>query len=259
MPTKVVFFKKESFKDAVLFTGLPGIGLVGKICVDYLLKEFKAKKIATVFSDSFPPSVHTKNSIVNLIQDEVYAFESEGKPYLFLAGPVQPSLDISAGSSQEHYEFASTLVEAAKHIGVKKIFTLAGISIGEKRMEREPRVIVAATNEKMLEWFKEVGAKADKKEGLISGAAGLILGIAKEHGIEGACLMGETNANLIYGDHGAAKKVVELLAKRFGFKVNMKDLEEESKKIEAAFKQLAEQFEEPEEEEDLKHGPSYVR
>ena len=91
MPTKVVFFKKESFKDAVLFTGLPGIGLVGKICVDYLLKEFKAKKIATVFSDSFPPSVHTKDSIVNLIQDEAMQlqqnyiswksrFLSEGSP-----------------------------------------------------------------------------------------------------------------------------------------------------------------------------------
>lgn len=258
MPTKVVFFKKQSFKDATLFTGLPGIGLVGKICVDYLLKEFKAKKITVIFSDSFPPSVHTKASLVSLIHDELYSFKFEGKNFLFLAGPVQPSLDMQAGSAQEHYEFASTIVEAAKQIGVTQIFTLAGINIGGKRLEKKPGVIVAATNEKLLSWFKEVGAKSDKKEGLISGAAGLILGIAGEHGIEGACLMGETNANLIYGDHGSAKKLVELIAKRFGFKVNMKDLEEESKKIEAAFKQLAEQFEQPEEEES-KHGPSYVR
>ncbi len=257
MPTSVMFLKKESFKDAVLFTGLPGIGLVGKISVDYLLKQFKARKIALIFSDSFPPSVHTKSGLINLIHDELYAFKFDKKDYLFLVGPVQPSLDARIGMGQEHHEFAATLVKAVEGIGVKKIFTLAGINIGNKRMEKEPGVIVAATNKNLLAWFKEVGAKSDKKEGLISGAAGLLLGIAKERGLEGACLMGETNSNLIYGDHGSAKTLVEMLVKRFGFKVDMTDIVEDSKNIESAFKQLAEQFEQVD-EEDTSY-PSYVR
>jgi uncharacterized protein (TIGR00162 family) len=258
MATNIVFLKKPNFKNAVLVTGLPGIGLVGKISVDYLLKQFKAEKIALVFSDSFPPSVHTKAALINLIHDELYAFTFEGKHYVFLAGPVQPSLDFRVGSAMEHYEFASKIVEVAKKIGVKKVFTLAGINVGGKRLEREPGVIVAATTKELVEWFKEVGAKADKKEGLISGAAGLILGIAKENGMQGACLMGETNAELVYGDHGAAKKLVELLVKRFGFKVDMRGIEKESKEIESAFQQLAQQLEQPE-KDDSEGSPSYVR
>ena len=258
MATNIVFLKKPKLSNAVLLTGLPGIGLVGKISVDYLLKQFKAEKIALVFSDSFPPSVHTKNALIELIHDEVYTFKFKGRDFVFLAGPVQPSLDFRVGSALEHYEFASKIVEVAKTMGVKQIFTLAGINVGGKRMEKQPRVVVAATSKELISSFKELGAKADKKEGLISGAAGLILGIAKENGIEGACLMGETNANLVYGDHGSAKKLVELLVKKFGFDIDMKDIEKESKEIEKAFTQLAQQLEQPE-DDDSKSSPSYVR
>ena len=112
--------------------------------------------------------------------------------------------------------------------------------------------------EKLLEEFKAAGAKSDKKEGLISGAAGLILGVAMQYGIEGACLMGETNARLVYGDHGAAKKLIELLVKKFGFRVDMQSIEREAKNIEETFQKLARQFEEVEEKMPA-DGPSYVR
>ncbi len=258
MVTRVVFVEDKKMGSPVMFTGLPGIGLVGKITVDYILKQLKAEKVADIYSDSFPPSVHTKEAVVELIRDELFAVEYDGKEFLFLAGPVQPALDLRTGSAAEHYDFAEKIVEAAKKLGVKQIFTLAGINIGDKRMGKQPGIVIAATNRGLLGEFKELGAKADKKEGLISGAAGLILGVAMQHGIEGACIMGETNAKLIYGDHGAAKKLIELIVKKFGFKLDMKDIEKETRNIEKAFEQLAKQFEEPEEKMP-KEGPSYVR
>ncbi len=258
MPTRVVFLKKKKVSSPVLFVGLPGIGLVGKICVDYFLKQLKTEKIAEVYSDSFPPTVHTKEGQIELITDQLYYFRQGGKNFLFLAGPVQPSLDFRSGGSEEHYNFAEVIIEAVKALGVKQVYTLAGINIGDKRMEKEPDVVVAATSKRLLEEFTALGAKSDKKEGLISGAAGLILGIGMQHGIEGACLMGETNAKLVYGDHGAAKKLIELLVKKFGFKVDMQAIEREAKNIEEAFQKLAEQFEEVEEKLPPE-GPSYVR
>ncbi|MFH1256075.1 MAG: PAC2 family protein [Candidatus Diapherotrites archaeon] len=246
MGTKVRFFKEVKFSHAVLFTGLPGIGLVGKIAVDYLLKQLKAKKVAEIWSDSFPPSVHTQSGLLDLIKDEIYHVHHEGKDFLFLAGPVQPSLDVRMGSMSEHYEFAEAIVNAIAEKGVSEIYTLAGINVGEKRMVLEPKVIVAASSDKNLKEWKALGAVSDKPEGLISGAAGLILGVAKEKGLEGACLMGETNARLIYGDHGAAKKLIELLIQRYGFKVDMSKIKKESQAIEKAFTQLSKQFEEPE-------------
>ena len=258
MATKIVLLKNKKFSNATLFTGLPGIGLVGKICVDYLLKQLKNEKIGEIISDSFPPAVHTKDAIIELIKDEFFSYSSKGNDFVFLAGPVQPNLDARMSTGQEHYEFAEKIVEAAKALGVKRIVTLAGINVGDKRMETEPRAISARTSQKILDEFSAAGAVPGKAEGLVSGAAGLILGIAKENGLEGACLMGETNVRLVYGDHGAAKKLLEILVKKFGFKIEMGSIEKEAKSIEQAFKQLAKQFEEVD-EKPSEESPSYIR
>ncbi len=247
MPTKILVMKKLPITKATLLVGLPGIGLVGKISIDYLLKEMKAEKIAEVLSDSFPPSVHTKNSKIFLIKNEIFYYNYKGKDFLFLAGPVQPALDMKLGSSQEHYEFAETLVNFFKASGVIEIVTLAGVNIGDKRLNEKPKVIVAGTDDALIKTWVDLGAKEDKKEGLISGAAGLIVGLGKLHGIDGVCLMGETNAQLIYGDQGSAKSLVELLCKKFGFKVKMKLLDKDAKQIEKAFKDLTQQLEAVEE------------
>lgn len=262
MATQIKIVSKKKLKNPVLFTGLPGIGLVGKICVDYLLKQFKPERIAVVVSDSFPPSIHTQNGLIELIQDELVHCKIAGKDYLFLAGPVQPYLDARTGSSQEHYEFSESILKAAKALGVKQVFTLAGINIGDQRLTKEPHVIVSATSKKLLDEFKKAGAFPSEHDGLISGAAGLLLGLGKGHGMEGACLMGETNASLVYGDHGAAKKVLELLSIKFGWKIKMEAIDQESKNIEKAFTQLAKQIEEQQQSVSDKPGPgglSYVR
>jgi len=50
--------KNIQFKDAILIAGLPGIGNVGKVAVDFLIDGLKAKNVATLFSFSLPHSVH---------------------------------------------------------------------------------------------------------------------------------------------------------------------------------------------------------
>ena len=261
MQTTVEFvWKKKKLNKPVLFTGLPGIGLVGKIAVDYMLKQFKAKKIANVYSDSFPPSVYIEDGVLELIRDELLLYRFKNRDFLFLAGPVQPALDVRFSSLRDHYEFAETIVKTAKALGVKEIYTLAGINIGEARMHRNPNVVIAATDKKILEEFKELGAKINVRGGLISGAAGLILGIGKKRGIKGACLMGETSDKLIYGDHGAAKKLLEILVKRYGFKINMQAIAKEARNIDRAFKQIvAELSARREEIPQLEESPTYVR
>ncbi len=256
-----VWKRKRKLKNGVLFTGLPGIGLVGKIAVDYMLKQFKPKKIANIYSDSFPPSVHVANGLAELIKDELYLYRFKGRDFLFLAGPVQPALDVRYASMHDHYEFASKIVDAVIAIGVKEIYTLAGINIGDARLKRKPRAIVAASDRELLKEFKKLGAKTDMKNGLISGAAGLILGIAAKRGLRGACIMGETSDKLVYGDHGAAKRVLELLIKKFGFELDMNAIAEEAKNIEETFRQIAMELAsqaKQEREEDLQR-PSYVR
>lgn len=262
MPTSITLLKKKKMHDAVCFTGLPGIGLVGKIAVDYMLKQIKAEKIAEIHSDSFPPSITTFNGVTDLIKNEIYYFKFKKKDFLFIAGPVQPSIDLRMASGKEHYEFSESIVLGLKQLKVKEIYTLAGLNIGDKRIKTSPNVVVAATDEKTLKSFKLLGCKPATGEGLVSGAAGMLLGMARRHGLKGACLMGETSSKLVYGDHASAKKVIELLVKKFKFKINMKNIEKESKNIQQAFSLLVKQLEsQPKEGEDSEsnENPTYVR
>ncbi len=245
MATTIKFSGSKRFKDAVLLTGLPGIGLVGKIAVDYMIRQLKPEKIAEIHSDFFPPSVQTTNGIVELIKDELHHISMDGQDFVFLSGPVQPALD-GRGPMDEHFEFSREIIRSLKGRGVVELCTLAGINVGEKRMVAEPGVVVACTGKKKLDEWKKLGAISERPVGLISGVAGLLLGLGKEEGLDGTCLMGETNARLVYGDPGAAKSVVELLIKKYGFSIEMKEMEKESKEIEKAFAQLSKQIDEPE-------------
>ncbi len=244
MATTITFSSGRRFRNAVLLTGLPGIGLVGKIAVDYMIRQIKPEKIAEIHADFFPPSVQTNNGLVELIKDELHYASLNGQDFVFLSGPVQPALD-GRGPMDEHFEFSRAIICTLKERGLGEVCTLAGINVGEKRMLGEPGVVVACTGKKKLEEWKKLGATSERPIGLISGVAGLLLGIGKEEGVDGSCLMGETNARLVYGDPGAAKAVVEMLIKKYGFTIEMREMEKESKEIEKAFAQLSKQIDEP--------------
>jgi proteasome assembly chaperone (PAC2) family protein len=59
------------------------------------------------------------------------------------------------------------------------------------------------------------------------------------------------------GDHGSAKALLELLIKKFHFKLNLQELGKEAKNIEEAFQKLTQQLKEQVEQDNPKL--SYVR
>ncbi|MFH0970196.1 MAG: PAC2 family protein [Candidatus Diapherotrites archaeon] len=256
MSTQVLLYEKPPSKEGIVFIGLPGIGLVGKIVVDYLVKELKPKKIGDILSDSFPPAVITKAGIADLFKDHVYYLKQDGKSYYFVAGPVIPNWDQGA-TIVDQYDFSRTLVAAFKELKINSICTIAGLNVGEERMKITPHVIGAATDKATLEQWTKRGIKPSA-EGTIFGHAGLLLGIGKMQGIPGVCLMGETSARLVYGDPGACKAVLDLIAKTFGFKLKMDKMDAEAKEIEKAFQKLSETMQADEKGDHGLHLP-YVR
>lgn len=264
MVTKIDVKKQQKLRNPVMLVGLPGIGLVGKIAVDYLLNELKPKAnvYATIVSDTSPPAVHAKSSMLELISDYVYLFKGKSRDYLFVAGPVQPNLT-SALNSQEHYEFSEKIADFAKKQGVKEIYTFAGLNIGEKRLKQNPRVLAVASD-------KETKEKLNKKkinnvifddtqgDTLISGVAGLLIGIAYyNYKIPGCCFMGETDQKLIFGDQGSARAVVGVICEFFNFKVDMKKINTQAKKIEESFTEIQEKIKELQKKKE--EPVSYIR
>ncbi len=234
--TTVKLFKKPKLKKPIMVEGLPGLGLVGKIATDHMIKELNAKKFAELYSPHFPPQVVIKpNGIVDMMKDEFYYWKGKRHDIIFIAGEHQ------ANNPFAHYEVADAIVDVAKRNKVKTIYTLGGYGVGY--LSKKPKVFAAVTNEKLVPKIKKAGATFDKM-GAIVGAAGLLIGLGKLRGIDGICLMGETHGQII--DARAAKAVLDVLGKLIEPKVNTRELESRAKEIEKMVEKSIRKVETPE-------------
>jgi len=193
----------------IFVQGLPGLGNVGKIAAELLIKFCGAKPFAEFYSPSFPDyvSVNAKG-ICRLPRYEFYAAPMERNDFVIMTGDTQPSFeDVVA-----HYEICSEILDFVEKLGCSFIVTVGGVPLAEEKAQ----VYVAATSPRLAAEFMEKGAVIYSK-GRIVGAAGLTLALAKEHNIDGICLLGATTG--FRADRGAGFAVFKFLMKAFGNEV----------------------------------------
>ncbi len=234
-----------------VLVGLPGIGRVGHVAAAYLINKSNATPVAQFTSPYFPPQVVVEHGILRLLSNTLYYVDSE-EPYFVLTGDTQ----VVGSAPSEFYEYVLDFLEFFKGLGVKEIYTMAGIDRGPARWSGSPGVVVAATEKEILDRFVELGAKVDES-GAISGAAGLLLGLGAQQGYRGACLMGETSTQLtMHGDPGAAFAVLSLLDKYMPLGVDLSELEDAAHK----FDEILHRMTAPPEQEPKPPEPSdYIR
>ncbi|MBI5158519.1 proteasome assembly chaperone family protein [Candidatus Micrarchaeota archaeon] len=230
--TVIVERKTVKLRKPVLIEGLPGIGLVGKLAAEHLLRELKAEKIADLYSPHFPHQVlMKKNGTIRMLKNKFYAWKNpkkDGHDLLILIGDVQPI------TSESQYEVCSVILDYFEKMGGKTMYTLGGYGIG--KTSDKSRVFGCATHKEIIAEYKKHGLVFGETNGSIIGAAGLLLGLGKLRGMNGVCLMGETHGG--YVDAKSAQHVLEVLAKIIDVKVSMVKLVERAKESEKFMKKM---------------------
>ncbi|HJJ29201.1 MAG TPA: PAC2 family protein, partial [Methanocorpusculum sp.] len=165
----------------VCIAGLPGVGHVGKLVVDHLVREFHAVKVAEFTSTLFPPQMYLdENAVLRLPRNEIFFCHPEGGPaMLLLAG------DCQSTSPEGHYIMAQAYVKVFGLLGVRRVFTLGGYGVGV--MVEHPRVLAALSHSRLKDVVLAAGAVLNRDEpvGGIIGACGLIVTLGREAGMEG--------------------------------------------------------------------------
>ena len=228
--------KIPKLKNPMLIEGLPGIGNVGKLAVEHLVDNIKASKFAELYCKDFPPQVFiNSDGTTDLVKNEFYYWKAKKKTQRDL---VLLTGDYQGLSSQGQYELVEKILDTIEEIGVKDMITLGGYGLGYEI--KTPKVLCATTNKNLVKQMKKFGAVFKKNEpgGGIVGASGLLLGLGKLRGFEGACLMGETPGYLV--DPKSAKAVLKILMKITKIDVKLDALEEKAKEIEQIAQQLKE-------------------
>lgn len=253
METTIKQLEKPRFKKPVLVEGLPGIGNVGRIAAGYLVSELKMKKFAELYSPHFLPLVIIHDdSVSHMLKNEFYYYRGKNRDVIILTG------DTQSISPEGHYEICEKILGFAQKLGVTDIITLGGFAEG--RIVDEPRVIGSVNDKKLLKTYEKYGIDFGKEHsiGTIVGASGLLIGLGKMYNMDGVCLMGETIGLPLITDPKAADKVLQVLAKILGVKIDLsrlektiKEMEEGIKKTEKIHKKILQEMPKP--KEDIKY------
>ncbi|MGA2309147.1 MAG: proteasome assembly chaperone family protein [Candidatus Bathyarchaeia archaeon] len=217
--TVIKELKKVDLNNPILVEGLPGLGLVGKIAIRYLVKWLKAEKLAYIYSPHFPYFVLVnKKGNVRLLRGTFYFWKNKNRKndLVLFTG------DSQAQTIEGQYEISNSILNFARKCNVKTIITIGGY-----RMEAtdKPKVVAAATSQELLNKAQQAGAEISPTGSPIVGTAGLILGLSHFKKIDALCLLGETRGYL--PDPKSAKSVLEVLQSLLGFEVSLSGLDEE--------------------------------
>lgn len=216
--------------DAVLIEGLPGIGNVGKVAVDFMIDELKASKVLDLFSYSLPHSVFiNEKNLVDLPAISIYHVRLRGsrKNIIFISGDIQPI------NEEACYEFCDEVLQLVKGFGAKEVVTLGGIGLSE--IPKSPRVYITGTAPAIVRKYAKDTKAITRLYGVVGpivGVSGVMLGMAKRNRMKGVSLLAETYGHPMYLGMKGAREILKILVKRLSIRISMKELNREIEKIE---------------------------
>ncbi|PIN76983.1 hypothetical protein COV17_00005 [Candidatus Woesearchaeota archaeon CG10_big_fil_rev_8_21_14_0_10_36_11] len=228
---------KESTKvpklhNPLFIEGLPGIGNVGKIAVDFLIEEFNAKKVCSFFSYKFPHSVFVnEENLIEMPKIELYYKKFSGKKtkrdLLLLTGDIQPIDEESC------YTFCEEILTIMKQYGSTELITTGGI--GLQTMPEKTKVYCTGNDTTLIkEYMKKMGIKENifGVVGPIIGVSGILLALGKRRNVKGVSLLAETFAHPMYVGIKGAKEILRVLEKKFAFGINIDKMSKEIVELE---------------------------
>jgi proteasome assembly chaperone (PAC2) family protein len=228
---------KPKLKSPNLIAAWPGISNVATIVGTYLGRKLDFKDLVDI-NDSyfFDPIGITVRS--NLIEDPqfprsrfYYYKNKEGKKDLILfMGDDQPS--------SKSYELSNLVIDVAQRFQVSRIYTCAA-ALTRIHHTEQPRVLAATTSHAVAEDIKPhnlvMGGNLQ-----ISGLNGLLLGVAKERGLDGLCLLGEVPSySSRMPNPIAALAIINVLTKMLDIEVDTLELVEQASAAKSRMKQVA--------------------
>jgi len=228
---KTVIIERDSIQleNPDLIEGLPGLGMVGRIAVKYLVKKLKAKPFAHLYSPHFPyyVIVNSKGNIRLLRGVFYYWRNQQNRDLILFTG------DSQAQTIEGQYEIAAKIADYAKSKGVSLIITLGGY---RKEVEGSPKVYAVSTSRELLEKALKAECMKSPSGNPIVGIAGILLGIARFKGLNALCLLGETKGYM--PDPKAAKSVLNALCKILELNIDLSGLDVEIERAEKLLEKM---------------------
>jgi proteasome assembly chaperone (PAC2) family protein len=203
---------------------MPGIANAGKGALDFIAKQFGAKRIMEIYFSDFPSHVKVNpdgcldSSKIELLY---YKDESLNRDIILITSDTQPTSNIGMNVLSKY------IAKVLKDLGVTMIISLAARPLASPK--RKPQVFVTATSKELVESFSQLENVNILKEGTVVGMNGIVPVICKSlYDIEGVILLSESCKMLNY-DAAASYALVKVLRSKPGLNIDISILEHETK------------------------------
>jgi len=236
----IKLYKELRLEKPDLIVGWPGIGNIGIIAIDTLRGMLEAEDFGEIepWDFFYPHGVSIKADLLEELEfpSNKFYFKRVGKKDLIIfIGEEQPS-ETGAGyaAGEKAYRLANLVLDVGEKFGCQRVYT-SGAAVASIHHTMKPRVWAVPNREELIDEIKGYENTILMGEGTISGLNGLLLGVARERGLEGICVMGEIP---IYVAHfpvsypKASKSVLEVLTRILGISIDLSQLDDYVRKIE---------------------------
>jgi proteasome assembly chaperone (PAC2) family protein len=224
MDTKDVIklYKLPRPRSCSLLASWPGIGDVSLTAAKYLVEKLNAVEIGEIEPVNFfePVGVTVKDNVV-----ESPRFP-ESKFYYWQYPRVSKGLVIFIGEEQpafKGYELVNCVLDVAQRLKVSRVYSCAA-AVTRIHHSEEMKVWGAATTSDLVDELSKHNVVL-RNNLRIAGLNGLILGMAKERGMEGICLLGEVPSYATQiANPKASLAVLRVLTKMLGITLDLTEL-----------------------------------
>lgn len=214
-------------KKTALIVGLPGIGNIGKITVDFLIDTKKATHIASFHSHAIPHTVFVnENNLIELPSIELYHLPNKkGTDLLLLSGDTQPIDERAA------HAFCETLLDYCTTLGCTEIITIGGIAL--KQIPKKPKLYATSTHKKYLTNIQGPDKNLYGIVGPIMGITGILPAHAGQKNIPNICLLADTLGHPMYLGIPGAKEILKTLEKHYNLTLDYHNMDKDIHALEA--------------------------
>jgi len=241
--------KRENLNHPIAIVGLPGIARVGKLAVVRLIVELNAKPVMDIFPYDYPAWIVVgKNGVARPLKSSMFLSKGKYRDFIFLTGDAQPLSPLGL------HEYSKYIAQKFHELGCELIIALAAYSMG--KVPEQPKIHVAATDEKLLKQFLDYGNAVLFNGGTITGANGLIPVYGKTYyGVDGVVLLAETYENLKM-DPKASETLVTLLNDKLNLHIDVSKINLNDRRLREFFERI--DIEEEEKIEELGKERAYI-
>lgn len=213
--TRTNLISSPKLKNPVMMVGLPGIGNIGKISVEYLIYKLGGKLFAEMYSEHLPEWTVLEDGRLKTLK---IGFYHAGVPGTEM-DMVMVTADAQASAPLGQYVLTGEILELARKLGVQTVGAMAAYVVPPR--ERWSGVVGAASDPKTRKMLEAHGVRL-LDGGTIVGMNGLIPAMAPLYGMGGFCLLGTTKGEII--DIRASRAVLNSLCAMLGFEMDMDEL-----------------------------------